>query len=347
MIVTLRLLLLAMLTAFVLVACSRTVTNLASSSDFSLSRSPSADCRTIQHQMGETEVCGQPQRIAVLSPSTLELLLALDVQPVGFADFGSSHKGDYDNPSQEIPYLGSRVTSQPANVGRGFEPSIESVLKVQPDLILGTEYNASQYEIFSKIAPTLLLKWAYTETSLRAVAQAVRRTEKAEEVIAQSRQQLADAREDFAPVVEAYPNVLALATWNFPELSLITNTKGECGSVIEGLGFQLVYLPGIKVNDPSVVPPISLEILPQLNKADSIILLGYNQNRLENMDHFEEHQLADLKQSWEKNAIAQSLNASKSGRVYFIPAYLCLGIPGPIGTQLYLNELRQQLLSSY
>lgn len=63
------------------------------------------------------------------------------------------------------------------------------------------------------------------------------------------------------------------------------------------------------------------------------------------MDRFEEHQLTDFEQAWEKNALAQSLNASKAGRVYFIPAYLCLGLPGPIGTELYLNELREQMLS--
>ena len=41
---------------------------------------------------------------------------------------------------------------------------------------------------------------------------------------------------------------------------------------------------------------------------------------------------------------AQSLDASQAGRVYFIPAYLCAGLPGPIGTELYLEELKEQLL---
>ncbi|MEM9266963.1 MAG: hypothetical protein AAGA46_15715 [Cyanobacteria bacterium P01_F01_bin.13] len=44
--------------------------------------------------------------------------------------------------------------------------------------------------------------------------------------------------------------------------------------------------------------------------------------------------------------MAQSLDASKSGRVYFVPGYLCRGLPGPIGTELYLNELKQKLLSA-
>ena len=67
--------------------------------------------------------------------------------------------------------------------------------------------------------------------------------------------------------------------------------------------------------------------------------------QLDSMDRFEDHQLSKLKQAWEKNAIAQSLAASQTGRVYFIPTYLCAGLPGPIGTELYLEELKEQLLT--
>lgn len=75
-----------------------------------------------------------------------------------------------------------------------------------------------------------------------------------------------------------------------------------------------------------------------------MILLGANLSLLEGDDNFEAHQLSTLKQAWEENAIAQSLDASKAGRVYFIPLYLCAGLPGPIGTELYLEELKEQLL---
>ncbi|MGP1386521.1 MAG: hypothetical protein ACTS2F_23375 [Thainema sp.] len=44
-------------------------------------------------------------------------------------------------------------------------------------------------------------------------------------------------------------------------------------------------------------------------------------------------------------AIAQFLDASQAGRVYFIPAYFCRGLPGAIGTELYLEELKEQSLA--
>lgn len=83
-------------------------------------------------------------------------------------------------------------------------------------------------------------------------------------------------------------------------------------------------------------------------KVEPDLILGNAANAAQyeslSQNDFVQHQLQSLQQQWQKNAIAQSLNASKAGRVYFIPAYLCLGLPGPIGTELYLNELRAQLL---
>ena len=116
------------------------------------------------------------------------------------------------------------------------------------------------------------------------------------------------------------------------------------------MGFELVSLhQSNQVDSDSAPHPISLETLPQLNEADSIIFLGSNFSEFQqfnDMGNFKDHQLSSLKQSWDVNAIAQSLDVSKAGRVYFIPAYMCMGLPGPIGAELYLNELKTQLLQA-
>ena len=337
-----------MLTAVAIAACDGAANNLADSIHNPLAPSPAslADCRTISHEMGETQICGQPQKIAVLSPNLLELLLALDRQPVGNADYFEFRQAHYNNPSQQIPYLGNRIITQPANVGQSFTPSIEALLKLKPDLILGSEFNKAQYETLSQLAPTLLFDWFDTQTNLRAVARAIGRPEKAEELIAQIQQQIAIAREEFAPIVAAHPKILMLDAMQLSEISVISKPD-SCGSLIEDLGFQPVYPPGWDASKLNRSTVISLETLPQLNNADSIILFGRNTSefdQLRGMDNFEQHQLSRLKQGWEENAIAQSLEASKAGRVYFIPTYLCRGLPGPIGAELYLNELKQQLL---
>ena len=304
-----------------------------------------ADCRAIEHEVGETEVCDRPQRIVVLGPYILEPLLALGVQPVAYGDHVAFHQRDYDNPQEQIPYLGGMITQPIANVGIAYEPSIEAIAKAQPDLIIGTEANAQQYDTLSQIAPTILLEYAEPEENLKAIAQAVDRPQQAEQLLEETQQKIAAAREAFAPVVAENPDLLSIESSQLKEInSLDSHTK--CTSLPEQLGFQPVPIPGLeppKPNSPS--RPISIETLPELNDADSIIVFGHDFGEGEKLNNFRRNQLSKIKQAWADNAIAQSMDASKAGRVYFIPTYLCAGLPGTIGTKLYLEELEQQLLS--
>ncbi|MEO0375287.1 MAG: iron-siderophore ABC transporter substrate-binding protein [Cyanobacteria bacterium P01_A01_bin.17] len=305
-----------------------------------------ADCRTIQHEAGETEICGQPQRIVVLGPFVLEPLLALGIQPSAYAAHTDWHQGDYDNPSQQIPYLGEYVTHPLMNVGSAPQPSIEVLLQMQPDLILGTNFNnADEYEMLAQIAPTVLLQWDDAETNVRTIAQAVSSPEKAEQVLSARAQQVADAQSRFAAFVADYPNILLFSTNSeLQHFSMGNSAHGLCSSLLIDLGFNLVSIPGLRDNQPGAAVPISLETLTQADDTDAIIVIGVREDQPSEKEEHRDHQLTELKRAWEENAIAQSLDASKAGRVYFIPAYMCLGLPGPIGTELYLEELKATLL---
>lgn len=340
---------LAMMMMGAIAACQRTP-SLVQNNAIPTPSSDHTTCRTIAHAMGKTQVCGQPQRIVVLGPYLLEPLLALGIQPIAFADHIAFHRGDYTKPAEQIPYLGQWISQSLANVGIAYMPSIEAILKAQPDLILGIDgNNASQYQTFTGIAPTLMLKWTEPEKNLQIIAQAVNRSEQAEQLLTQTKQRIATARQTFAPLVETAPRLLLLSSTELREIYLGVNTHGLCSSLLKELGFQLVVPPGFQPSQQTTLVPITLEALPQLNHANLIVLLGNNfsgVNQSKDANTFNEHQLTNLKRAWAKNAIAQTLNASQQGQVYFIPAYLCLGLPGPIGTELYLHELKKQLLSS-
>ena len=109
----------------------------------------------------------------------------------------------------------------------------------------------------------------------------------------------------------------------------------------------MVSPPELNALGASEWASLSIETLPQL-KSDSIFVFGGNISDFDQLENsrFEEHQRGGVKEALEGNAIAQSLEASKANRIYFIPAYLCLGLPGPIGTELYLEDLKEQLLPS-
>lgn len=334
---------LLMLIALNLVACGGKVEQSSSSQN-----QDKSDCRVVEHEMGKTEICGQPQRIVVLGPYLLEPLVALDVQPVAFGDHVAFHQGDYDNPSKQIPYLGSYINQPLANVGVAYTPSIEAIVKVKPDLILAMEgNNAEQYETFSQFAPTLMLSWDTPEANLQAIAKAVNREAKAEQLLQETEQKIQEAKQDFAEMIALHPQMLLLYAQGAQQF-FVDNSTELCSSLIKELGFDLLSLPELEASPPDSRTPISLEVLPELDNADSIILFGYNFSdvkELEDVKNFEKHQLSNLQEEWLHQAIAQSMTASQEDRVYYIPAYLCLGLTGPIGTELYLDQLKQEILS--
>jgi len=334
---------LGILTAIFITACSGNVSHNRTSTE--VTQSSVGDCQVIKHKAGETQVCTQPQKVVVLGPHMLDILLSLDVQPAGFAEIEALQRSDYNNPAEQISYLGSRVTSQPVNVGTRGEPSLELLVQLKPDLILG-EFgpNRDEYGLLSQIAPTLLFRGSGKDDwqqSIQVIAKVLGRSEKAQEVIEEYNQRLATARTELAPILAAHPQVLLLATMGLKEQIWVSDHKDYSGGLLEELGFQLMSLPA-KANESTAV---SLEVLPQLD-SDLIFVRGWDSSPDNKTVNAADNPLKNLKQEWSSNAIAQTLNASKQDRVYFVNYYLWSVLRGPIAAELILNELRQFLLSS-
>ena len=287
----------------------------------------------------------------------LDLLLSLDRQPVASTMTLNVHQGDiFDNPTQQIPYLGDLLTTQPVNLGNDHTPSLEKLAALKPDLIIGEAgRNADEYDLLSQIAPTLLWqdrteqgKW---QESLRDIAMALGQSAKAKTVIQQYEELIADARADLADVVATHPNLLLLGANTLDEGFLVVNPDSYLGELLRGIGFQLIPPPPGALDAAN--PLMSIEALPILNDADIIIVLGWNagdSEELENSDssadesatqRIESHQGQAIQQSWQANDIAQSLTASQENRVYFATFYKWNGLNGAISAELILEELRQ------
>ena len=97
--------------------------------------------------MGETCVPSSPQRVIALDPFSLENVLALGMQPVGIA-LPSDWLEDRD-------YLRDRL-SDIEIVGEFYQPSLEKILALKPDLILGLTQDEKIYPQLAQIAPTVL-----------------------------------------------------------------------------------------------------------------------------------------------------------------------------------------------
>ncbi|QUY42861.1 iron-siderophore ABC transporter substrate-binding protein [Acaryochloris marina] len=307
---------------------------------------PPGDCEMVDHDGGKTEICGQPQTIVAIGPNVLELLLALEVQPIGYADYYTLPFTDFDQPQSQIPYLGERLTGPVKKVGSWNTPSLEAILKLKPDLIVGsTLANQGQYSLLSQTAPTLLFSYGVKEnwqTQLRRLAKVLGRGEKAEQVIAAHTQLVAEARKNLQPAVLKYPQVLLLASEQLEQELAVENSDSRCGGLLENLGFQLLAPKNIGTEGPGR-NNISLELLPEL-KSDWIFFLAWNTDFSDAGPDLEQQQISAVQQQWQENAIAQSLPASKTNQVYFHSAYICRALPGPIGTELILAQLQAELL---
>lgn len=109
-----------------------------------LSVSSLSQVRVVQHFMGKTIVPAHPQRVVVLSGRGLENALALGIKPIAAPKLFVSQLQRLVGPLSGIEDID------------WLSPSIEKVLFLKPDLILGMHFHQDIYPLLSHIAPTVL-----------------------------------------------------------------------------------------------------------------------------------------------------------------------------------------------
>ncbi|WP_375513702.1 ABC transporter substrate-binding protein [uncultured Nostoc sp.] len=103
----------------------------------------------VKHAMGQTLVPVHPQRVVVIDPWLVEIPLALGVNLVGAPDPTKTLQGlGLEDKHPGVENIGAVLTP----------PNMEKVITLKPDLILGTTRNRDTYNLWSHIAPTVLLK---------------------------------------------------------------------------------------------------------------------------------------------------------------------------------------------
>lgn len=299
------------------------------------------DCRLVKHEMGDTKVCGQPQRVAVLDPHTLDIVLSLGVQPFAYAELTAHNFQKFDQPKEQIPYLGRYITTQPINLGDRKNPSLELLTKIKPDLILSEDWLAEgQYNLLSKIAPTLLFSdngpndqqhWRY---DIEGIARALGREAKAKELLVRYPEQVAAARNRLASAIAAYPRVLVLSSHDLNQ-NINLADDSTVANLMQRLGFEIV-LPENVSRIPEGDTPISIELLPQV-ETDLIFVIAWNLPDI--YDPQEE-----MQQQWAKNLLLKQMPVFKDRRVFFVDGYLWGSVTrGPITDELILEQLPQIL----
>lgn len=100
---------------------------------------------TIKHQLGETKVKKNPEKVVVFDFGTLDTLDKLGVEVTAV-------------PQASVPeYLSKYKESKYQNAGGIKEPDFEKIAEIDPDLIIISGRQSDAYEELSKLGPTIYL----------------------------------------------------------------------------------------------------------------------------------------------------------------------------------------------
>ncbi|WP_163133083.1 iron-siderophore ABC transporter substrate-binding protein [Agarivorans sp. Alg241-V36] len=224
------------------------------------------------------------KRVIALNWSAAEMLLSLEVVPVGVTLLKGYKKWQTNHPA-----MPDSVTE----IGRRQEPDLATIARLKPDLIIGYEFRHRRIlDALEQIAPTLLYQqfpsaeqtdFSYFEQSqavFSGIAQLLDKSALAEEKLQHLHQRLSQLKQQLAsnglankPV--AYAKFVGMGYG----LRVFTN-KSLAGAISQQLGLNYVWLQGLPGKD---FTHLQLEQLPKLN--NSHLLLAGNQVDGERMMH--------------------------------------------------------------
>lgn len=165
-----------------------------------------ADTRQVTDAMGNTVTVPEaPQRVITLSEIDLDTALTLGVTPVGTIN----GRGQAAPPR----YLDGKLPAGIEVVGDIDNPNLETLLELEPGLILTGPVKPEQLAILNEIAPTVItFNWARPwQESMQRTAQALNREAEATAVLERYRARVDAARQRLAA---HQGETLSIVRWN-------------------------------------------------------------------------------------------------------------------------------------
>ncbi|MGG1941890.1 ABC transporter substrate-binding protein [Paenibacillus polymyxa] len=247
----------------------------------------SAVTKTVNTIHGDIQIPAHPQRIVV--DLYQNDLLALGIKPVG------SVKYFLDNPYSKDLVQGIE------SIGDRSSVSVEKVLTLQPDLILIASKDASEYEKYSKIAPTLVIPYGTYKNvheELTAFGELLGKEQEAKTWLAQYDQRMQAARDKLKGIVQPGDTFTVMEATD-KEYYVYGDNFGRGGqAVYRGLNLTPPPLVQKELLGETQWKSISKEVINQY--AGSYIFLTVNK---------------DLS-GYEGDSIWKSLSAVRNGKVF-------------------------------
>nr|WP_235927199.1 iron-siderophore ABC transporter substrate-binding protein [Gloeocapsopsis dulcis] len=281
-------------------------------------RSPIAT-QVVNHALGEVRIPVAPQRVIVLHDMLiLDSVLALGVKPIGSAYW--PHEGER---FRGIP---PELVVDIPTVGNISQPSIEKILTLKPDLILGTHFQKNYYELLSEIAPTILinsLELQDFKERLRYIAHVLGKGDQAEELLVVYQERIKKLRQQLGEKLEKITvSVIALEGQNIYTYRSDFTIPSQ---IINDIGLTR---PLIQQNQKESSLISSIEMLPN-HDADVLFVDDWAEETPDPM-------------SFLKQPIWAQLQAVQNNRVYQVD----WSVGGPFGANRIIDDLFKYLVNT-
>lgn len=265
--------------------------------------------KVIKHEMGETTVPDNPQRIVVLEFSFVDALAAVGITPVGVAD---DNKGE----GALIPEIASKL-GEWTPVGARKQPSLEVVSSLNPDLIIADlkRHEAIVGEL-NGIAPTIVLRglqgtYEDNVASMSVIGEALGLSDQMEKRIAEHRSTI----EALAAKVPASESRTVLPAVVWADGFNAHASSSYTGELLEKIGFKnaIQSAPG----EPYAT--MTLENLIAID-PDVIFLMKYSD--------------VTIVDGWKSNPLWNVLKAVQNNQIHVVRTTLWAKFRGMIAAEI-------------
>ncbi|SDP22413.1 Fe(3+) dicitrate ABC transporter substrate-binding protein [Halobacillus sp. SY10] len=269
------------------------------------------DTRVIEHEMGETEITGQPEKVVALEFSFVDNLASLGVSPVGIAD---------DDDSERIIEPIREKIGDYTSVGTRKQPSLEVISSLQPDLIIADmKRHKDIYDQLSDIAPTIILPSLAADyegiiSSFETVSKAMGMEEKGDEVLADHEAKMEELRAQVPEDEErtVLPAVVADSGY------FAHNMESYTGSLLESIGLKNAIQSGDERYNK-----INLEQVVEFNPDVMFHMVAGDQTVVD---------------EWESNDLYQNISAVENGEVHEVDRNMWSRFRGLISSEKILED---------
>ncbi len=217
------------------------------------------------------------------------------------------------------------------NVGLIGQPNLEKIVRLKPDLILGT-YPKEIYEQLSKIAPTVIFgdedeAYLHWQNGFKAYANVLGKTQEAERILNQYQQRVRQFQTQMGDrLTKTHVSLV-----NF----FATDVRLYFKQVFGGQILEEVGLPRPLAQDKDEwsIENLSLEAIPQM--AGDVIFLILGGHEPSKLEQFINHPL------WSQ------LEAVQAGKVYKVSNEIWIAGATPVDANLLLDDLFKYLVNKW